>query len=253
MARFDGKIVLVTGAASGIGAATARRFGAEGAHVVLVDQDEDGLRTTAADLPDGFSTVKPADVGDEQQITEAIESTVRELGALDVLVNNAGTVVMADVPSTDTDEWHRVMRTDVDGVFFGSRAALPHLKKSKGCIVNTSSVSGLAGDWKQAAYNAAKGAVTNLTRAMALDGGKDGVRVNAVAPTLTRTGMTEEMFADQDTVSEFIKRIPLGRPGEPEDVADVIAFLASDDARFVTGVTLPVDGGVTASNGQPNA
>lgn len=253
MARFDGKIVVVTGAASGIGAATARRFGSEGAHVVLVDQNEEGLRTTAADLPEGFSTVKPADVSDEQQIAEVIESTVRDLGSLDVLVNNAGTVVMADVPSTETEEWHRVMRTDVDGVFFGSRAALPHLKKSKGCIVSTSSVSGLAGDWKQAAYNAAKGAVTNLTRAMALDGGKDGVRVNAVAPTFTRTGMTEEMFADPDTVAEFVKRIPLGRPGEPEDVADVIAFLASDDARFVTGVTLPVDGGVMASNGQPNA
>lgn len=253
MARFDGKVVVVTGAASGIGAATARAFGAEGATVVLVDRDESGLGKTALDITSGTAVIRVADVSDEQQITTVIDEVAEQLGSIDVLVNNAGTVLMADVPSTETEQWNEVIRTDLFGVFFGSRAALPHLAKSKGCIINTSSASGLGGDWKQAAYDAAKGGVTNLTRAMALDGGKDGVRVNAVAPSLTRTGMTEDMFADEEVVAKFVERIPLGRPGEPEDVADVILFLASDAARFVTGVILPVDGGVSASNGQPDA
>jgi len=136
-------------------------------------------------------------------------------------------------------------------VFFCCRAALPHLLETRGCIVNTSSVSGLGGDWNMATYNAAKGAVTNFTRSLALELGGQGVRVNAVNPALTATGMTEDMLEDKALIDRFMERTPLGRVGQPEDVADVIAFLASEDARFVTGVNLPVDGGLSASNGQP--
>jgi len=145
------------------------------------------------------------------------------------------------------------MDTNAGGVFNGSRAALPWLIKRRGCIVNTSSVSGIAADWGMAAYNASKGAVSNLTRAMALDYGARGVRVNAVAPSLTVTNMTRGMVKNRKLVAKFIERMPIGRVAQPADIAAVIAFLASDDARFVNGVILPVDGGLTASNGQPNA
>lgn len=128
---------------------------------------------------------------------------------------------------------------------------MPHLIKSHGCIVNVSSVSGLGGDWQMSFYNAAKGAVSNFTRALALDHGAEGVRVNAVCPSLTRSELTEDMFSDKALMAKFAERIPLGRAAEPDEVADVIAFLASHDARFVNGVNLPVDGGLSASNGQP--
>lgn len=143
------------------------------------------------------------------------------------------------------------MATDVNGLFFASREAIPHLKSSSGSIVNVSSVSGTGGDWGMAAYNAAKEAVTNLTRAMAMDDGRDGIRVNAVCPSLTWTGMTEDMMENGDLIARFNERFALKGPGDPEDVAAVSAFLASDDARFVTGVNLPVDGGMSASNGLP--
>jgi meso-butanediol dehydrogenase / (S,S)-butanediol dehydrogenase / diacetyl reductase len=144
-----------------------------------------------------------------------------------------------------------VMATDLDGVFFGCRAALPHLEKTKGSIVNTASVSGTGGDWTASPYNAAKGAVVNLTRSLALDLGRKGIRVNSVCPSLTRTGMTADMMEDEARLGKFRERIPLGRVCEPREVAAVIAFLASDDASFVTGANVAVDGGVSASNGQP--
>jgi meso-butanediol dehydrogenase / (S,S)-butanediol dehydrogenase / diacetyl reductase len=170
---------------------------------------------------------------------------------LDVLVNNAGVVAKGTVTEASVEDWRRVMAIDVDAVFYCTRAAVPHLIAAKGCIVNVSSVSGLGGDWGMSFYNAAKGAVTNFTRALAMDLGAHGVRVNAVNPTLTWTGLTTGMEKDEALMAKFRERIPLGRAGEPEDVAAVIAFLASEDARFVSGVNLPVDGGLGASNGQP--
>ena len=137
-------------------------------------------------------------------------------------------------------------------MFLTIKKSLPHLKKTKGSVVNVSSVSGLGGDWGMFAYNASKGMVSNLTRALALDFGASGVRVNAVAPSLTRTPMAQGIFDDEQNYDQFKTRIPLQRGAEPEEVADVIAFLASSDARFVSGVLLPVDGGLSASNGQPN-
>ncbi|WP_122858775.1 SDR family NAD(P)-dependent oxidoreductase, partial [Pseudomonas viridiflava] len=135
--------------------------------------------------------------------------------------------------------------------FYCTRSAMPALIASKGNIVNVSSVSGMGGDWGMSFYNAAKGAITNFTRALALDHGADGVRVNAVCPSLTRSELTDDMMGNDALMAKFKARIALGRPAEPEDIGDVIAFLASDDARFVTGVNLPVDGGLSASNGQP--
>jgi meso-butanediol dehydrogenase / (S,S)-butanediol dehydrogenase / diacetyl reductase len=250
--RFSGKVVIVTGGGSGIGAATAHRFAADGATVVVTGRSSDKLEKTVADAPAGSTVVaKAADTSDEQAITHLVDEVAREHGRLDTLVNNAAIAEPGTVTDLDADSWAQVMAIDVNGVFFASKAAMPHLVATKGSIVNVGSVSGLGGDWGMAAYNAAKGAVVNLTNAMALDHGGEGVRVNAVHPSLTVTDMSAGIREDEDTVAKFRDRIPMGRPAEPAEVGDVIAFLASDDARFVNGAHLPVDGGLGASNGQP--
>lgn len=251
MHRFGNKTVIVTGAASGIGRGVAERFASEGANVVLCDLDEDLLDRVTATLPPERTLARRCDVSDYAQVEALVQAAVQHFGGLDVIVNNAGIAPEGTVEKVSIDDWHRTLNTDLTGVFHGCRAAMPHLLKTQGCIVNTASVSGLGGDWNTAAYNAAKGGVVNLTRAIALDYGGRGVRCNAVCPSLTRTGMTEDMLKDEKLVGQFMERMPLGRVAEPSDIAGVVAFLASMDARFVNGVNLPVDGGVTASNGQP--
>lgn len=196
-------------------------------------------------------TAVNADSSDYEQVVAMVEDTVARHGRLDVLVNNAGTITQGSVQDTGVEDWRRVLETDLSGVFYGTKAALAHLLETKGCIVNVSSVSGLAADWGMSAYNAAKGGVSNFTRAVALDHGKDGVRVNAVAPGFVWTELTSEDSEAHETPDMFAERIALGRGGLPEEVAAAITFLASEDARFITGVVLPVDGGTMASNGQP--
>jgi meso-butanediol dehydrogenase/(S,S)-butanediol dehydrogenase/diacetyl reductase len=249
--RFEDKVVIVTGAASGIGEATARRFSAEGAKVVLVDRQREALEKIVAELPSDRTVAHVADVSDSRTVDDMVSSAVKRFGRLDVLVNNAGVHEGGDPAKITDEQWRKVMATDADGVFFGCRAAIPHLEKTNGSIVNTASVSGTGGDWAMSPYNAAKGAVVNLTRALAMDLGKKGIRVNSVCPSLTRTGMTADMMDDKELLSKFADRIPLGRVCEPREVAAVIAFLASDDASFMTGANVAVDGGVSASNGQP--
>jgi meso-butanediol dehydrogenase / (S,S)-butanediol dehydrogenase / diacetyl reductase len=249
--QFDGKVVIVTGAGSGIGAATAKRFGGAGAQVVLNDRTRDPLEAVAAGLDPGRVVLQTGDVSEQADAEALIATAIDRFGRLDVLVNNAGVVPTGPILEASVQDWRKVMAVDVDGVFFCTRSALPHLVQAGGNIVNVSSVSGLGGDWNMSFYNAAKGAVSNFTRSLALELGAQGVRVNAVNPGLTFTGLTQDIKRDQELMRRFAERIPLGRGAEPEEVADVIAFLASDAARYVTGVNLPVDGGLTASNGQP--
>jgi meso-butanediol dehydrogenase/(S,S)-butanediol dehydrogenase/diacetyl reductase len=251
MQRFADKVVIVTGAGSGIGKATAERFVQEGARVVMVGRNKDKLADAAKAFPQEQVLLEECDVSQENAVAELVNRTLSRFGQIDVLVNNAGVHAEGNVKEVSTDDWRKVMATDLDGVFFASRAAMPHLEKTRGSIINVASVSGTGGDWSMAAYNAAKGGVVNLTRAMAMDHGKAGVRVNSVCPSLTRSDMTKDMMSDQKLLDKFDERFALKGPGEAEDVAAVIAFLASDDARFVTGVNLPVDGGISASNGQP--
>ncbi len=251
MQRFHDKVAIVTGAGSGIGEGIARRFAAEGARVVLAGRTRDKLARVAADLDPQRTLVHPTDVADFAQVQALVDATIARFGRLDVLVNNAGVAAEGRVTQASLQDWDRVMSTNAGGVFHGCRAAMPHLVATRGCIVNMASVSGMGGDWSLSFYNASKGAIINFTRALALDHGKDGVRVNCVAPSFTLTPMTEDMQQDPKILAAFRERMPLGRPATPADVAGAVAFLASDDAAMVTGVCLPVDGGVTASNGQP--
>lgn len=251
MNRFQDKVVIVTGAGSGIGAATALRFAKEGARVVLVGRTRDKLDAVAKGIGPGQSLVVTADVSKWEDVQQLVKTTVEHFGQLDVLVNNAGVAPSGALTEASLEDWRSVMSIDVDGVFYGCRAAMPHLLKSRGSIINVSSVSGLGGDWGMSFYNAAKGAVSNFTRSLALEYGGQGVRVNAVCPALTKSELTADMADDKALMDKFAERIPMGRAAEAEEVADVIAFLASHDARFVNGVNLPVDGGLHASNGQP--
>lgn len=251
MSRFSNKVVLVTGAASGIGEAAARRFGEEGASLVLADMNGEGLDRVAVGIGEDRTLARVADLSNADRCREVVTAAIERFGRLDVLVNNAGKDHLGRVDEGDIGDFSTIIETDLYGVFYMTRFALPHLRESRGCIVNVSSVSGLGGDWNHSFYCAAKGAVTNFTRAVAMDEAAHGVRVNAVNPTLVYTPFTAGMQDQPELVAKFNERIPMGRGAQPDDISGVIAFLASEDARFVTGVNLPVDGGVSASNGQP--
>ncbi len=250
MQRFQDKTVIVTGAGSGIGKATAKRFIDEGATVAMFG-NSDKVEKAAGEFPEGKAIPVRVDVRNSESVKAAIDMIAEKTGRIDVLCNNAGVAVMADPEDHSDEDWHKVLDTNVDGMFFCARAAIPHLERTGGSIVNTSSVSGTGGDWGMVAYNTSKGGASNMTRALALDLGMKGIRVNAVAPSLTDTSLAEGIMEDKDKLAKFEERMPLDPPEQPEDIAAVIAFLASDDARMVTGAVLPVDGGVTASNGQP--
>ncbi|MGB3625869.1 MAG: SDR family oxidoreductase, partial [Henriciella sp.] len=187
----DTKTVIVTGAGSGIGEATARRFSADGWAVVLNGRTREKLDAVAEDLPDERTLVVDGDVSNANDVSHLIAETTDRFGALDCLVNNAGVAQMGEPGDLSLEQFQMMMDVNVTGIFNTVKEALPHLKDAGGSIVNTSSVSGIGGDWQMFGYNTSKGAVSNMTRAMALDLGKYGVRVNAVAPSVTRTKMSE--------------------------------------------------------------
>lgn len=250
MARFSEKVIVITGAASGIGEGAARRFAQEGATLVLGDKDADGLARLAADLGGTVETLE-MDVSRAEDCKALVARATERFGRIDVLVNDAGVDHLGKVDEGGDEAFTKVIETDLYGVVHMTRAAIAALRAAKGCIVNISSVSGIGGDWNHSFYCAAKGAVTNFTRALAMDEAKNGVRVNAVNPSLTYTALTAGMKEQPDLIAKFEERIPMGRGAEPADISGAIAFLASEDAHYITGVNLPVDGGLSASNGQP--
>ena len=252
MKRFDGRVVLITGAASGIGAAAARRFASEGARVLLGDLNEDGGRALERELGD-VARFFPLDVREIAQVDACTQACVDHFGRLDVLFNNAGIGSYGAAPDLDPKTWRDVLAVDLDSVFFGCRAAIPQLRcNGGGVIVNTASISGLYGDYGLLAYNAAKGAVVNLTRALAIDHAREGIRVNAVCPGPIDTPLVKFLMEHAAVSQEYARNIPMGRVGRAEEVAAAVAFLASDDAAYITGATLVVDGGLTAATGQAN-
>lgn len=256
-ARLNGKRALITGGGSGIGRATAMLFGREGAKVVVTGRRRAELEETVREVKsrDGTAAWVQGDVSVRGDAERMVEQTVATLGGLDILVNNAGVIVRnASVTAVAIEDWERVLNIDLTGVFLVSRFALQHMVSAGhgGAIVNVSSVSGIMGDPNSAPYNAAKGGVNLLTKNMALDYASHGIRVNSVCPGRVATPMPKSRLKPGEdwerVIARWGKSIPLGRVGQPEDIAQSILFLASDDAAWITGTTLVVDGGSTISH-----
>ena len=254
MGRVDGKTAIVTGGALGIGKATAERLAEEGAHVAITDIKDDEGKSVVADIEaaGGSAQYWHMDVSDENEVAHVFEEVAEAFGSIDVLVNNAG-ITGPDKPTHELteEEWDEVMAVNEKGVFFCTKHAVPYMKEAGGgSIVNLSSIYGIVSAPDIPPYHASKGAVRLMTKTDALEYADDGIRVNSVHPGFIWTPLVEEYLSEQGDVDEGRKQLdelhPLGHVGEPVDIANGILFLASDEAKFMTGSELVIDGGYTA-------
>lgn len=241
MQRFENKVVLITGASTGIGEKLVERIESEGGRVFAGFRSSKSTHVSSA-VPIAL------DVTDETQWSAAIDKVMRDAGRLDVLVNNAGVRESGLAEETTLDQWRRLIDLNLTSTFLGCRAAIPVMRKGGGgAIVNVGSITGIRGTENMVAYSASKSGIVSMTSSLALDHAKDNIRVNAVCPAAIRTRMVTDWLSqasDPDAAEAVVRaKHPIGRIGRPEEVASVIAFLASDDASFITGLSIPVDGG----------
>ncbi len=250
MMRLQGKVALISGGARGQGAAEAKLFAKEGAKVVFGDILDDEGRKTEAEIQEigGEALYIHLDVTKEEDWQNMVSETVNKFGKIDILVNNAGVVSWGILEDTTTEEWDRVMDINAKGVFLGTKAVIPEMRKAGGgSIVNISSISGIIGqDSIQPVYNASKGAVRLFTKSTAIQYAGENIRANSVHPGSVATDMNAERRSDPELLAESLSRIPLGRIGEPEDIALGVLYLASDESSFITGSELVIDGGFSA-------
>lgn len=247
--RLDGKVAFITGTAGGQGRAAALLFAAEGAHVVGCDLDAEGAAQTAAAIEaagGAVTSTAPVDLADPEAAAAWVEAGVAAAGRLDVLYNNASAPRVGPFEELDWEDWRFTIRNELDLIYTVTKAAWPHLVAARGVILNTASVSAYRGAvfTEQAAHGAAKGGVLSITRHLAASGAKHGVRANSISPGLTVTPQIKPFLEDPEhPMNEMVRSHPLGRAGEPEDVAKVALFLASDDAAYLNAVDIVVDGG----------
>jgi 3(or 17)beta-hydroxysteroid dehydrogenase len=253
MDRVKGKVAIITGGGGGLGKAQALLLAQEGAKVVVTDLDEAHGKGVAEEIKGhgGEAIFIRHDVSSEAQWKSVINETLEKFGKLDILVNNAGVIIFKNIHDTTLDEWRWLMSINLDGVFLGTKYAMEAMKKSGGgSIINLSSAAGIIGTLDTSAYHASKGGVRIFTKAAALECSKAGydynIRVNSVHPGVMKTAMVEGLMEDEDKKKAALSWHPIGRFGEPEDVAYGVLYLASDESSFVTGAELVIDGGWTA-------
>ncbi len=247
--RVAGKVALISGGSGGIGAASAKLLAGEGSAVVIADILVDQGKATEAQIAEAGGRVQfvELDVTSEESWRWAVKNTIDNFGKLDIVVNNAGVVHRTGVEETTVGDWDRVMDVNVKGVFFGTRAAIPEMRKAGGgSIINISSINGLVGSPASASYHASKGAVRIFSKSAAVQYAKDKIRVNSVHPGYVDSPMTQAFHDVPEVRRERVGKTPLGRMGTPEDVALGIVYLASDESSYVTGSELVIDGGMTA-------
>jgi NAD(P)-dependent dehydrogenase (short-subunit alcohol dehydrogenase family) len=249
MRRFEGKVAVITGGGSGLGRASAVRLAEEGASIVIADINPEGGQETVRQVQavDGRVLFITADTTKTEDVKQMVASTVEAFGCLDVLFPSAGVGAGGDVVETTEECWDRVLGLDLRGVYLACKYAIPQMRENGGgAIVLVASIGGMLGNWG-ASFCAAKGAIVNLTRQMALAHAPENIRVNCICPGYIATPIIQDALDDPERLEKTSARHPIGRIGQPEEVAAAVAFLASDEASFITGAILPVDGGYLAA------